>query len=122
MTNIGAHKLTKILGRHTRLGVPFTWTIAGGAVNLEQQDYTVRVFVTAVDGSTVAGPFPTVVSGNTATYTMNTDDLATASATASDVVTLVAVAENGQNTLVSDARQITVGNWGGAETYEPLDS
>lgn len=121
MTDIGAHKLTKVLGRHTRLGVPFTWTIGGSQVNLESQNYTVRVFVTAVDGTTVAGPFSTTVSGNTATYTMNVDDLDTASASANNVVSLVAVAENGQNTLVSDARQIVVGNWGGANVYEPLE-
>lgn len=120
MTDITSEALSKVLGRHTRLGVPFSWTIGGTAVDLEADGYQVRVWVTAVDGSTVSGPTDATVSGTTATYVMNVADLADASPTSSDTVKLVAVAENGTNTLVSDARAIAVGNWGGAETYEPI--
>jgi len=117
---ISTQALSKVLGRHTRLGVPFSWTIGGTLVNLEDDGYTVRVFVQDVDGITVAGPFPTTVSGTTATYTMSTTDLDGASPSDTDYVVLVAVAENGTNTLVSDGRAITVGEWGGADDYEPL--
>lgn len=120
MTDIATEKLSKTLGRHTRLGVPFSWTIGGTAVNLETDGYTVRVWVTAVDGTTITGPNNATVSGTTATYVMAVADLQDASPTASDLVHLVAVAENGTNTLVSDARTIAVGNWGGADTYTPL--
>lgn len=121
MTNISSDKLTKILGRHTRLVVPFTWTIGGAPVNLEEDGYTVRVWVTSVDGETVSGPTEANVSGTEGRYVMNATDLSDASPTANDVVHIVAVAENGHNTLVSDARAISVGNWGGADNYEPLE-
>lgn len=121
MTKIPSEKLSKILGRHTRLGVPFSWTIGGTPVDLEEGDYVVRVWVTSVDGQTVSGPTEAHVAGTTATYTMSVSDLSTSSPTANDTVLLVAVAENGFNTLVSDARAISVGNWGGADSYEPID-
>lgn len=121
MADITSHPLSKVLGRHTRLGVPFSWTIGGTAVDLQADEYTVRVWVTAVDGTTVSGPTAANVSGTTATYVMNVADLQDASPTNTSYVLLVAVAENGTNTLVSDARAISVGNWGGAETYEPAE-
>lgn len=120
MTNINSEKLTKVLGRHTRLGVPFSWTIGDTPVDLETDGYEVRVWVTSVDGQTINGPNPATVSGTTATYVMNATDLAEASPTADAHVLIVAVAENGTNTLVSDARAIAVGNWGGATSYTPL--
>lgn len=110
----------KTLGRHTRLTVPYSWTIAGVPVDLEGGGFVVRVWVTDVDGTTVAGPFPTTVAGNVASYNMQYTDLENASPTTSGVVRLVAVAENEINTLVSDARAIRVGNWGGADEYEPI--
>lgn len=121
MTDINSDKLAKTLGRHTRLGVPFTWTIGGVPVDLQTEEYQVRVWVTSVDGETISGPTTATVAGDTATYVMNVGDLADASPTANDVVLIVAVAENGFNTLVSDARAIAVGNWGGADAYTPID-
>src|SRR5690606_22070720 len=91
---IDALKLTKILGRHTRLNIPFSWTIGVIPVHLQDNGYTVRVSVTNQTGETIAGPHPTVVSGNVANYVMNVADLLAASETANDTVKIVAVAEN----------------------------
>jgi hypothetical protein len=118
---IDALKLTKILGRHTRLNIPFSWTIGGVPVPLQDNGYTVRVWVTNQTGETIAGPYPTVVSGNVANYVMNVADLLAASETANDTVKIVAVAENEDMTLVSDSREIVVGDWGGAEEYTPIE-
>lgn len=121
MTSINQEKLSKILGRHTRLGVPFSWTIGGQPVDLEADGYSVRVWVTSVDGTTISGPESATVSSTTATYVMSVSDLNEASPSTNENVLIVAVAENGQNTLVSDARAITVGAWGGASTYAPIE-
>lgn len=118
---IDALKLTKTLGRHTRLNIPFSWTIGGVPVPLEDNGYTVRVWVTNQTGETIAGPYPTIVSGNIANYVMNVADLVDASESATDTVKIVAVAENEDMTLVSDSREIVVGDWGGAENYEPIE-
>jgi hypothetical protein len=113
-------KLSKTLGRHTKLGLTFSWTLGGVPVDLEADNYTVRVWVTAPDGVGVAGPKAATVDGAVARYLLDADDLADATTTASaGLVRIVAVAENTENTLVSDARAITVGDWGGADEYEP---
>lgn len=111
--------LSKTLGRHTKLSVPFSWSIGGTAVDLEAESYSVRVWVQDTDGTTISGPTDATVSGTEATYDMNTDDLASPSETSDDTVILVAVAENVTNTLVSDGRAIVVGDWGGADNYTP---
>lgn len=117
--NIDNLRLTKTLGAHTRVNVPFSWSIGGVLVDLEAENYTVRVYVTGVDDVT-AGPFSTTVAGTQAHYLLQVTDLEDVSQTTSDPVTLVAVAENGNSTLISDGREIIVGDWGGSTDYEPL--
>lgn len=119
-TPIASQKLAKALGRHTRLAIPFQWKVAGVLVDLEAGGYTARAWVTAVDGTTVDGPKAMTVAGTTATYMLDATDLATASPTGLvGNVKVVAVAENTTTTLPSDAREIPVGDWGGADTYLP---
>jgi hypothetical protein len=88
-------------------------------VDLESDGYTVRVWVGQVDGTT-SGPFSTTVNGTIAEYNLKLADLETASPTQVENVLITAVAENGTHTLVSDSREIKVGDWPGADDYEPL--
>lgn len=112
-----AHKVE--LGRHTRVRVPFSWKMAGELVDLIAEGYTVRVWVQASDG-TESGPFAaTLATATVAEYNLSLTDLDTASPTPVENVRITAVAENGTHTLVSDVREITVGDWGGADDYEP---
>src|SRR5690606_26183383 len=118
---IDALKLTKTLGRHTRLKIPYSWTIGGVPVPLEDNGYTVRVWVTNQTAETIAGPYPTIVAGNIAIYVMTVADLVAASESATDTVKIVAVAENKDMNLVSESREIVDGDWGGAENNEPIE-
>lgn len=120
MVKIRDEILPKTLGQHTRLGLTFRWTLNGEPVDLQNDGYTVRVWVTAPDGTTVDGPKAvTDVTGDDARYVLDVNDLSLPSPQTSAYVRVVAVAENAENTLVSDARAITVGGWGGADDYEP---
>lgn len=117
-TSLPVIKHPKTLGRHTRVDIPFSWTLNGDTVDLEGQGFTVRVWITRIDGS-VTGPHATTISGTTATYRLDASDLDTASPEVRDFVEIVAVAENDDFTFVSDARAFRVGDWSGADDYTP---
>lgn len=114
-------KTATVLGQHSRLQIPFSWTLGGTPIDLQADGYTARVWVTAVDGLAVAGPFTATVSGTLATYQLSAGDLDEPSGDDGTGlnVKVVCVAENGTNTLVSAGREITVGAWGGAADYTP---
>lgn len=117
---IAVQKHPKILGRHTRLGLPFRWRLDGTLVDLEADGYTVRVWIAQPDGTTISGPHAATVSGTEAVYQLSASDLTQASPALNNDVHITAVAENDTNTLVSDARGISVGQWFGADSYEPV--
>jgi hypothetical protein len=81
--------------------------------------YTVRIWVQAPDG-TESGPFAATTDGTVAEYNLTLSTLAEASLTQVENVLITAVAENGTHTLVSDSLEIRVGDWAGADDYEPL--
>ena len=115
---IDDQKLDKTLGRWTRLGIPFRWTIGGTPVDLEAKGYTAEVWIEQPDG-TWTGPHQATVAGEEAHYQLAVDDLAVASPGTGTNMRVVCVATNPQNRLVSDAREIPVGDWAGADTLAP---
>lgn len=114
---VPATRTDTVLGRHTRLGVPFQWRNPDGElVDLEMGNYTAQVWVTFPDGTT-SGPREAYVEGTQALYHMQADDLAVASPRERDAVKIVCVAENDQNVLPPNKREIVVGDWGGADSF-----
>lgn len=108
-------RLAKTLGRHTRLAMRFRWQLNSQLVDLAAGGYTVSVFVEGVAG-VVSGPRSASISGTDAIYVLEASDLQAASLNSDTPVKIVARAESTENTLISDARTIVVGDWGGADT------
>ena len=112
-------KLDKRLGRHTRLALPFEYRIDGKLVDLEGLGYTARAYVATPDDEE-HGPFPCDIDGTQAIYTLRAEDVGQASVRRGrSNVRVTVVAESGNSTLVSDVREIAVGDWPGADGYEP---
>lgn len=114
---VPAARTDTILGRYTRLGIPFQWRDPDGAlIDLEMLGYTAQVWVTSAEGVT-AGPRIAHVEGTQALYQMEPDDLAEASNKERDTVKIVCVAENTDNVLPPNKREIVVGDWSGADGF-----
>jgi hypothetical protein len=117
-THVDSQRLPKPLGRHSRLPIDFRWKLDGSLVDLEADGYTVQVYVTNPEGNTT-GPHATSVVDSNARYLLTAADLAVASPSSTSNAEVVAVADNGVHTLVSDIREIPVGHWGGSDEYPP---
>lgn len=116
MATLKKQTLKTPVGQFTRLGVPFSWNVAGQDIDLEADGYTVEAWVTDAAGATT-GPEDCTVSGKTATYQLDTDDLDTE--TTGSGVQVVAVADNGTDRLISEIREIPVAAWPGSDGYTP---
>jgi hypothetical protein len=110
-------KTDKPLGRGTRLGIPFKWRGPAGDF-IDLTGYTAQVWVSTHDGGiTVGSPAVATVAGTEATYHMTADDLAVASANATDFIYFTAVATSGDGATVlpPNKRAINVADWTGAD-------
>lgn len=106
----------RVLGRGTRLAIDFKWREPSGDL-LDLSGYTCVVYVATQDGTLIGNAREAAVSGTAATYQMDTDDLAAASAGRTDYVIFTAVATSGPTVLPPNKRGIAVGDWTGADEF-----
>jgi len=110
---------TRVLGRHTRLALTFQWKEPSGDL-VDLDGYTARVWVTSHAGEQVGQPRTAQVGGTKVTYQMDPADLAEASPTSTQPVYFTCVAENADTVLPPNKRAVVVGDWTGADNYQPV--
>jgi hypothetical protein len=110
-------KIVKPLGRGTRLAIPFQWRGADGQiVDLAGGGFTAQVWVsTPAGGITATSPHAVAPTGTQAVYQMSAEDLATASATATDYILFTCVATAGETRLPPIKLAVNVADWTGAD-------
>jgi hypothetical protein len=104
----------RVLGRGTRLAIPFKWRHAESGDFVDLSGFTAQVWVSTTEGALSGSARPATVAGVAATYQMSETDLAQASQTTNDPVYLTCVATDGVTVLPPNQRAIVVGDWIGA--------
>jgi hypothetical protein len=115
---VDVQRTEKILGRHTRLTIGFQFTMGGEIVHLQEDGYSAQVWLKDPDGA-VSGPFVGTVVGDRANYTLDSDSADVASTETPDRhLEIVCVVTNSNNTLVSDIRELVIGDWPGSVSLD----